>query len=104
MAKTASCPGKPVRIKGGVTLYVEEYSHAYLVRGPGIKWGPTAQQAKLALFEYLGRKKWTRINAMPYRPLFTGEMGDKNPCGAVAFYFNIGPACDCHKQDNRYKP
>lgn len=83
-------PGERVRIKDNITLYVEEHGHAYLVRGPGIMWGPTVAQCRLALFEHLGRKKWTRIIAMPYRPLHTSEVGDKKPCGAVAFYFAIG--------------
>lgn len=92
-------PGSRVRIKGGVTLWVEEFDHAYLVRGPGIKWGPSKEQGRLALFEYLGRKKWSRIAAMPLRPLHTSEMGEKPGHGAVAFYFSI--ARDGSKE---YKP
>ena len=92
-------PGDRVKIKGGVVLYVEEYEHAYLIRGPGIKWGPTIEQARLALFEHLGRKKWTRIARMPARPLFTREVGDKNPCGAVALYFAIASGAE-----RKYKP
>lgn len=92
-------PGRRVRIKGNVSLWVEEFDHAYLVRGPGIMYGPTAQQGRLALFEFLGRKKWTRIAGMPYRPLYTGEFGDKNPCGAIAFYFSVARG-----GDRKYKP
>lgn len=96
--------GTPVRTKGGSTAYVQEHPHAYLVRGYGFRYGISIDAARLALFEYLGRKKWTRINRMPARPLHTSEFGEKNPTGAVAFYFNIGPACDCHEQTNEYKP
>lgn len=94
----AKVPGKRVRIKGGAVLYVEEFKHAYLVRGPGIMWGPTIDQARLALFEFLGRKKWTRIAAMPYRPMHTSEIGDDEPCGAVAMYFGIA------REGREYKP
>lgn len=81
-------------LKAHVT--VQEYDHAYLVRGYGILWGITVDQARLALFEWLGRKKWTRICAMPYRPLYTVDF-DKEPTGAVAFYFNIGDDEDGYK-------
>lgn len=97
MAKQKT-PGKRVRIKDGSVLYVEEYEHAYLVRGPGIMYGPTAKQGQLALFEFLGRKKWTRIVGMPYRPMYTREIGDAEPCGAIAFYFGI------RQGERTYKP
>lgn len=68
-------------------------------------WGPTIQQCRLALFEYLGRKKWTRIAAMPARPLYTGSIGEEVPCGAVAFYFNIGKREHAKPGElDKYKP
>lgn len=100
-----SPPGTEVTIKGGIKAYVEEYEHAYLVRAYGIMWGITAKQAQLALFEFLGRKKWTRIARMPYRPLYTSEIGDERPTGAVAFYFNIGRREHAKPAErDKYKP
>lgn len=103
MGRRPTYPGDRVKIKGGVVLYVKEHPHAYLIRGPGIMWGPTIDQARLALFEHLGRKKWTRIARMPARPLYTRELGDEHPCGAVALYFNVGPGATRH-DGNAYKP
>lgn len=103
-------PGDRVKVRGTkAVITVDEYTHAYVVRGYGIKWGITIQQARLALFEWLGRKKWTRIEQMPYRHMWTGDIGDDEPTGSVVFYFNIGPRCGrkgcrlCSRKD-RYKP
>lgn len=93
--------GQRVRTPSGVTAYVEEFPHAYLVRGYGIKWGITTNDARLALFEFLGRKKWKRIAGMPCRPLMTSELGDERPTAAVAFYFNCPHGFG---GDNRCKP
>ena len=60
---------------------VEEYPHAYLVVGTA-----KIDEARKALFNHLGKKKWTRIAAMPVRPLHDSEKG----C-CVAMYFAIGP-------------
>lgn len=60
---------------------VEEYPHAYLVCGTS-----KIDDARLALFKHLGKKKWTRIAAMPARPFHSEEKG----C-CVALYFAAGP-------------
>lgn len=68
---------------------VEEHDHAYLVRGVA-----EVQDARLALFEHLGRKKWTRIARMPARPIWTGEFEPRKDAEpAVALYFNIAERC-----------
>lgn len=111
MAKRATPQGKRVKVEG-LTLYVEEWSHAYLVRGPGLRGGTlTINVARRAVFEFLGRKKWTKVAAMPCRPFCTRELGEEPSCSAVAFYFNIGPRCDspscgfCSRvPKDRYKP
>lgn len=79
-------------------IKVEEYPHAYLVKGTG-----DIDAARKAVFKFLGNKKWTRICAMPYRPFWNGEPGGPGQ-SCVALYFNVGPACDCHEQENKYKP
>lgn len=86
--------GRRARARSEHTAYVEEYEHAYLVRGT-----IDIQAARLALFDHLGRKKWTRIVRMPYRPMWTGEINDKKPMPAVALYFAIGRGAE-----RKYKP
>lgn len=110
MTKQATAPGKRVKVKG-LTLYVEEYEHAYLVRAPGHVGGTlTIPIGRLAVFEFLGRKKWTRVSQMPCRPLSTRELGEEPSCSAIAFYFNIMQRCSepCRAcagpRENRYKP
>lgn len=104
MASKPRPRGDRVRVRGH-DYYITEHEHAYLVRGPGILWGPTIDQARLALFQHLGKKKWTRIAAMPARPMWTGEIGEEVPCGAVAFYFDIGKREFIRPKDrDRYKP
>lgn len=106
MARHKTPKGERVTVRG-YNAYVTEHRHAYLVRGFDID----IDKARLALFEFLDRKKWTRICAMPSRPLWTGVMGEEMPVDAVAFYFNIGPRCDskscgyCSTHDrDMYKP
>lgn len=68
---------------------VEEFPHAYLVRGTN-----SIDDARLALFKHLGRKKWTRIARMPARPVWTGEFEPRSRAElAVALYFNIAERC-----------
>ncbi len=73
---------------------VEEYPHAYLVRGT-----TNIAKAKRAVWKHLGQIKADRINQMPARPLWTGEFGDPKPVGAVALYFSIAGG-----DDKKYKP
>jgi hypothetical protein len=83
-------------------LRVEEFSHAYLVRGTNLV--PVAKQA---LFVHLGRKRWTRIARMPARPLNTSEFEPRNQAeSAVALYFNWGDDCDapCCQPKDKFKP
>src|SRR6478609_7222459 len=101
MARKPTPRGERVRVRGH-DFYITEHDHAYVVRNLGIKWGATVDQARLALFEWLGRKKWTRIEAMPYRYMWTGEIDEDVPCSSVVFYFDIG-RCACHKQRKVYK-
>ena len=104
MARKPRPRGERLRVRGH-TFYITEHAHAYVVRSVGIKYGATIDQARLALFEYLGRKKWTRICAMPYRHMWTGEIGEERPCASVVFYFNIGKREDYKPKDrDRYKP
>lgn len=96
--------GDHVRSRGN-DFYITEHAHAYVVRSDTIPFGPSIDQARLALFKWLGNKKWTRICGMPHRHFYTGGIGEDVPCIAVAFYFNIGKRDRIKpKERDRYKP
>jgi len=61
-------------------LRVEEYPHAYLIKGTH-----SIDAARKALWSHLGKKKWTRIRRMPARPFWDGEES------CVGLYFAAGP-------------
>jgi len=72
--------------------WVEEFPHAYLIHHIS-----TVAAAREVLIGHLGGKS-DAVKRMPARPFYNGD----HSC--VAMYFNIGPACVCHKQTNPYKP
>lgn len=104
MARKPRPRGERVRARG-LDFYITEHAHAYVVRNNTVKWGATVDQSRLALFQYLGKKKWTAIAAMPYRYMYTSEIGEEVPCSSVVFYFNIGKREHYKPKDrDRYKP
>ena len=88
-------------------LKVEEWPHAYLVIGTN-----DYNIGRRALIKKFGAAKAAKINRMPCRPMWGGEIGRPDEPHMVAFYFNIGARCECeeecdycstHRKD-QYKP